>query len=70
VAKHVAIGVASAINPLTAIGALVLDNSGGSDKNPCVAALDGGKGAGAKKEEGGIGGAVKDLGRKIEGIFK
>jgi uncharacterized protein involved in outer membrane biogenesis len=70
VAKRVAIGVASAINPLTAIGALVLDNTGGSDKNPCVAALDGGKGAGAKKEEGGIGGAVKDLGRQIEGIFK
>jgi len=70
VAKEVAIGVATAVNPLTIIGALVLDNSSGSDKNPCVAALEGGKSPAAKKDEGGIGGAVKNLGRKIDSIFK
>src|SRR6266851_5404111 len=70
VAKQVAIGVASVVNPLTAIGVLVLDNSGGGDKNPCVAALEGGKGSAAKKDEGGVSGAVKDLGRKIDSIFK
>ena len=69
-AKEVAIGVASVVNPLIIVGSLVLDNSGSSDRNPCVAALEGGKGAAAKKSEGGLGGAVKDLGRTIDDIFK
>ena len=69
-AKEIAIGVASVVNPLIIIGSLVLDNSGGSDKNPCVAALEGGKGGAAKKDEGGIGGAVKGLGRTIDNLFK
>lgn len=69
-AKQVAIGVASALNPLIAVGTIVLQNTGSSDKNPCVAALEVGKGAPAKKDQGGVGGAVKDFGRAIDNIFK
>jgi len=69
-AKQVAVGVAGAFNPLIIIGALVLNNTGGGGKNPCVAALEGGKGSAAEKDEGGVSGAVKGLGRSIEGIFK
>jgi AsmA family protein len=68
-AKQVAVGVVGAFNPLIIIGALVLNNSGGSEKNPCVAAFEGGKGSAAEKDEGGVSGAVNDLGRSIESIF-
>jgi len=69
VAKQVAVGVASVLNPLIVVGSLVLDNTGGRNKNPCVAALEGGKSS-AKQNEGGVSGAVKDLGRAIDRIFK
>lgn len=63
VAKHVAIGVASAINPFTATGALVLDNTGDNDKNPSVAALDGGRGAGPSGNDCGCSDAVAPMDR-------
>jgi uncharacterized protein involved in outer membrane biogenesis len=69
-AKELALGAAIWINPLTALGALVLENSGGEGKSACAAALEGAKASAAKKSEGGIGGAVKDLGQKLESLFK
>ena len=69
-AKQVAGGVASTLNPLIAIGALVLDNTGDSDRNPCVTALENGKSSAEKANKGGITGTVKNLGNMIDGIFK
>ena len=68
-AKQVAVGVASTVNPLILIAALVLDKTGSSDKNPCLAALDGGKASAVKADGGGVSGAVKDLGQSIRNIF-
>jgi uncharacterized protein involved in outer membrane biogenesis len=90
VAKEVAVGVATVINPLIALAPLLLD--GGGDKNACLAALESGKlgagkpgappsgaaaksgapqaGTAAKKPEGGIGGAVKGIGRSLDSLFK
>lgn len=67
-AKRVAGGVATSINPLFAIGSLVLDNSGDSDQNPCVAALEGK--TSAKAKEGGVSGAVKGLGDMFDSLTK
>jgi len=75
-AKNVAVGVASMVNPLVAIGNIVLDNSGDSDKNPCLAALESGKGAKAAPAKSGggvsgaVGGAVKSIGHSIDSLFK
>lgn len=75
VAKNVAQDVATWINPLFALVPLVLDKDG--DKNPCATALETRKTgsqpaskAAAKPESGGIGGAVKSLGRSIGDVFK
>ena len=78
-AKEAAMGVVTVINPLVALSPMVFDNGG--DQNPCLAALENEKGGvtqkGAtqgssvpKKEEGGIGGAVKDIGRSLDNLFK
>jgi AsmA family protein len=68
-AKQVAVGVATVINPLIALAPLVLDSGG--DKNPCLAAADNaGKAPAAKKDEGGVGGAVKGIGRTLDSLFK
>jgi uncharacterized protein involved in outer membrane biogenesis len=71
VAKEVAVGIATSINPLVAVGAFVLNNTGGDDNNPCVAALEqkGGK-APPAKEQGGVSGAVNGVGRSINNLFK
>ncbi|HYM33717.1 MAG TPA: AsmA family protein [Candidatus Cybelea sp.] len=75
VAKEVALGVASAINPLALIVPMVMDSGG--DKNPCVAALEGDKGKpaatdakSAPKSEGGVSGTVKSIGKSIDNLFK
>ncbi|HUN50551.1 MAG TPA: AsmA-like C-terminal region-containing protein, partial [Candidatus Sulfotelmatobacter sp.] len=68
-AKEVAVGVATTINPLVAVGSFVLNNTGGSDKNPCVAALEakGGSAAAAPKQDRGVvGGTVNS----IKNLFK
>lgn len=67
-AKRVAGGVASSMNPLYAIGSLVLSNSGDSDKNPCVAALEGK--TPDKANDGGVSGAVKGLGDMFDSLMK
>jgi uncharacterized protein involved in outer membrane biogenesis len=74
-AKEVAVGVASMINPLVAIGSFLLDNSSSGDKNPCLAALEKSRAVGSakpapNKDEGGISGTVKGIGRSIDNLFK
>jgi len=66
-AKDVAKGVVTWINPLFALVPMILDQ--GDDKNPCLAALAPGKPA-PEKKEGGISGAVKGFGRSLGDIFK
>lgn len=69
-AKNVATGALTAINPLVALVPLVLDSGG--DANPCLAALhttaNGGSQPAAK--EGGVAGAAKDVGSKIGNAVK
>jgi hypothetical protein len=78
-AKDVAKGVVTWINPLFALLPMVLDS--GEDKNPCYAAIQMSKGGtqrkdatqrgpAPKKDEGGVAGVVNGLGRSIGDIFK
>ncbi len=69
VAKDVAKGVVTWINPLFALLPLVLD--GNDDKTPCIAAIEMRKrGTQPKGATQGIGGAVEGFGRSIGNIFK
>jgi hypothetical protein len=74
-AKDVAKGVATWINPLFALVPMILDS--GDDKNPCVVALEARKdgqspkdSAGRKADDGTVGGMLKSLGRSVGNIFK
>ena len=74
-AKDVAKGVVTWINPLFALVPMLLDS--GDDKNPCLVALQTSKGGAAMphkspsgRTEGGVGGAVRNFGRSLGDLFK
>ncbi|MBK1670458.1 hypothetical protein CKO28_20750 [Rhodovibrio sodomensis] len=69
--KATAFVVGSVINPLVAVGALVVASET-QDQNPCVAALAKARQGGTGKvegDEGGIGGFLNDMGESIDGAL-
>lgn len=72
-AKAGAVALATLVNPLTAVAAVLIDSAAGED-NPCAAALaaaqrrQGGRGGAGESggAAGGVGGFLEDLGRSID----